>query len=625
MTTTVPDVAASSAAVPVAVPAADDAPSPGADEPEHRRRRHDGHGRELGVVGGLAALALDALASVAYGPEAIVIVLAAAGAAGLGLTVWITVAIAVLLLVLVASYRQVIAAFPQGGGAYGVARAHLGPRSARLAAASLVIDYVLNVAVSVAAGVAALTSAVPSLRDETLPLALGVLALMTLVNLRGIAESARLFLMPAAVFVVSLAVVVVAGLLRSEPAASLAPPAQSGTLVTVGLLLVLRAFANGCSALTGVEAIANAVPSFRAPRVRRAQRAELVLGLVLAGLLIGIAVLIEKFDVRPGGDATVLARVTAAAIGDGAGFYVVQGATVLLLALAANTSFGGLPVLAGLLARDNQLPHVFGLRGDHEVYRYGVLGLSLAAAALLVVSGGEVNVLVPLFAIGVFVGFTLSQAGMVRHWLRERPERWRRNLALNGTGAALTGLAAIVLGVTKFTEGGWLVVVLLPLLALTFSRVEREYARIGARLGLGSCPAPPRPHARVVVVPVRGVDALARLAVETARSLGADVRAVHVPDADRPDETERLRLAWDAWDPGARLVVLPPDPRRSLARPVLDFLDRLPEGVESVLVIGEVEPRHRWARVLQNRRGAVLARAVRCRGDVLVCHARLPV
>ncbi|MGH3390625.1 MAG: APC family permease, partial [Actinomadura sp.] len=333
------------------------APAAVREEPSDRGERH-----RLTVIGGLSALSLDAMASVAYGPEAIVLVLALAGGAGLGLTVPVTVSIAVLLAVLTLSYRQVIAAFPDGGGAYGVARKYLGRRSALVAAASLIVDYVLNVAVSVAAGVAALTSAFPGLLPYTVWLSLGTLALITAVNYRGIAESARVFIVPTVIYVGAILVVIIAGLVRDSAAVAPSAAAQVQTLHTVGVLLLLKAFANGCAALTGVEAIANAVPSFRSPRVRRAQRAEIALGGLLALMLLGIAVLIEKFAIHPVEGVTVLSQVTAAAVGNGAGFYLVQFSTVVLLALAANTSFGGLPVLAQLLAKHNNLPHLFALR-----------------------------------------------------------------------------------------------------------------------------------------------------------------------------------------------------------------------------------------------------------------------
>ncbi|WP_432845732.1 APC family permease [Amycolatopsis sp. CA-161197] len=579
-----------------------------------------GERHRLSVVGGLAALSLDAMASVAYGPEAIVIVLAVAGGSGLGFTLPVTLAIALLLGVLTLSYRQVIAAFPDGGGAYGVSRVHLGRRASLVAAASLIVDYVLNVAVSVAAGVAALTSAVPALLPYTLWLCLGVLALVTGVNLRGIAESARAFIVPTAVFVGSILTVVVVGLVRTGPAAAVAAPAPGVSLQTIGILLLLKAFANGCAALTGVEAIANAVPSFRRPRVRRAQRAEIALGVLLAVMLIGIAVLIGKFAIHPVDGVTVLSQVTTASLGNGFGFYLVQFSTVVLLALAANTSFGGLPVLAQLLAKHNNLPHVFALRAERQVYRYGVGFLAITSALLLVVANGDTNTLVPLFAIGVFVGFTLSQIGMVRHWLRIRPPRWHGKAVLNGFGALLTGIAAIVVTATKFGEGGWLIVVALPLLVAGMEWVHRSYRRIGDRLGLGRTPPPPRPNRSLVVVPVHTVSRLTRDALAAALSLGERVEAVHVTHPGEEAAAREFVASWDLWHPGVPLVQLY-DERRRLGEPLVEHL-RGHSGCHVFVLIAEVEPDHPWQRILQNRRGAVLARALRRRADAVVCRMR---
>ncbi|MGW6504200.1 APC family permease [Nonomuraea angiospora] len=590
--------------------------TPTAKEPADTGERH-----RLSVIGGLAALSLDAMASVAYGPEAIVLVLALAGGAGLGFTIPVTLTIAGLLAVLTLSYRQVIAAFPDGGGAYGVARTYLGRRASLVAGASLVIDYVLNVAVSVAAGVAALTSAFPELLPYTVWLCLAVLALVTAVNLRGIAHSARAFIAPTVIYVGAILLVVVAGLIRREPAVDVSH--QVSGLHTVGVLLLLKAFANGCASLTGVEAIANAVPSFRKPRVRRAQRAEVALGALLAVMLLGIAALIEKFAIAPADGVTVLAQVTRASLGDGPLFYVVQFATVVLLALAANTSFGGLPVLAELLARDNNLPHFFALRADRQVHRYGIAFLTVTSALLLIVAGGEMNLLVPLFAIGVFVGFTLSQAGMVRHWVGERPAGWRWRAGLNGFGALLTFVAAIVVTGSKFGEGGWLIVVALPLMVAGMEWVHRSYARIGARLELGRTPSPPRPRRSLVVVPVHAVTRLTRDALSAALSLGDRVVAVNVTHPEDERQARAFVEDWDRWDPGVELVQLF-DAHRRLDEPLLTYLAEVPEPHVFVL-IAEVEPEHAWQRMLQNQRGAVLARALRRRTDAVVCRMRFRV
>ncbi|WP_420078888.1 APC family permease [Streptomyces sp. JL4002] len=592
-----------------------------------------GDRHRLTALQGLAALSLDAMASVAYGPESIVLVLAAAGAYGLGFTLPVTLAIAALLAVLVASYRQVIAAFPDGGGSYAVAKRHLGRRTSLVAAASLILDYVLNVAVSVTAGVAALTSAFPALYGERVWICLGILVLVTGVNLRGVVESANAFLVPTAVFVGSILAVVVVGLFRDAPVSTASATGHASALgdgaTTVGALLLLKAFAAGCSALTGVEAVANAVPSFRAPAARRAQRTEVALGALLGVMLIGLSILIGRFHLQPVEGVTVLAQLADASFGHNAAFYVVQFATMVLLALAANTSFGGLPVLMSLLARDNHLPHVFALKADRQVHRHGVIWLALVSALLLVFSGGDTNTLVPLFAIGVLIGFTICQVGMVRHWYGERPRGWQAKAALNGFGALLTGVSAVVVTATKFTEGAWLIVLALPLLVLGFEKVHRAYTEIGERLELGRIPQPPQRSRSVVVVPVSGLSRLTSQALTAARSLGDEVLAVTVthPAPEDRQATEALRRDWELWKPGVELTELSSE-TRSLGRPLSAYVRRLtqayPEAQVTVL-IPETEPAHLWQRLLQNQRGSVVAHAVRRDTDAVICRLRFRI
>ncbi|WP_269086685.1 amino acid permease [Actinosynnema sp. ALI-1.44] len=348
----------------------------------------------------------------------------------------------------------------------------------------------------------------------------------------------------------------------------------------------------------------------------------MALGLLLAVMLLGIAVLVQKFSIHPADGVTVLSQVTEASIGSGFGFYVVQFATVVLLALAANTSFGGLPVLAQLLAKDNNLPHLFALRAERQVHTYGIGFLTLTSAILLVAAGGEMNVLVPLFAIGVFVGFTLSQFGMIRHWRATRNPGWRRRAALNGFGALLTAIAAVVVTTSKFGEGGWLIVVALPVIVMLMEWVNRAYRRIGDRLELGRTPVPPRPNSALVVVPIGTVSRLTRDAIAAALSLGDRVVAVHVTD---PDESANdLVAAWDRWNPGVDLVLLHGE-RRRLGDPLVQYLRNVTEKQVFVL-IAEVEPEHFWQRILQNQRGAVVAHALRRRrSDAVVCRLRFRV
>ena len=589
-----------------------------ADPGEERHR--------LTALEGLAALSLDALSSVAYGPEAIVIVLVAAGTAGLSYTLPVTLAIVLLLAVLVISYRQVIAAFPGGGGAYAVASKHLGGMASLVAAASLIVDYVLNAAVGVSAGVEALTSAFPALYPDRVIICLIVLALITAANLWGVAESARLFIAPTVAFIVAIAAVIIGGLLRSHPAVPVAHNLPQ-VAESVGVLLLLKAFASGCSALTGVEAIANAVPQFRQPRARRAQHTEMMLGIILGLMLIGIAVLIRKFHVSPSPTETTLAQLTAAAVGHNVLFYAIQLITTVLLALAANTSFGGLPVLASLLARDNFLPHMFALKAERSVFRYGVGVLAVAAAVLLVVSKGDTQKLIPVFAIGVFVGFTLSQAGMVKHWHEQHSDGWVGRAFINGLGAVLTTVALAIELVSKFTEGAWLVVLVIPLVVLLFNRIHRAYDEIGVLLELGKTPDPPERAAALAVVPVRGMSRLTREAISAALSLADDVVAVTIcyHDPDDEETTERFRTQWEEWDPGVPLVTLH-TMHRSLGPPVVEYL-RAREQEDPhrrvVVVIPEVQPEHWWRWFLHNQRGFVLNRAVVAGTDnVVVCRLR---
>src|SRR3984957_99353 len=589
----------------------------------------DRESERLTALGGLAALSLDALSSVAYGPEAILVVLVTAGASALRYSMPVTIAIVVLLSALVISYRQVIEAFPNGGGAYAVSQRHLGRVPSLVAAASLIVDYVLNAAVGVSAGVEALTAAFPALYGARTWICLVVLALITAVNMWGVAESARVFMVPTIAFIVAIFLVIGIGLLRAPPAVPLSRTMPQAT-DTVGVLLVLKSFASGCSALTGVEAVANSVPQFRLPRARRAQHTEAALGILLGLMLLGLGELIRRWGALPQPGTTVLAQLTAGAVGKGIVFYALQLITLVLLALAANTSFGGLPVLAGLLARDNFLPHVFGLRADRRVFRYGVGFLAVAAALLLIVSRGDTQALIPVFAVGVFVGFTLSQVGMVRHWYAERSPGFRGKALINGVGAVLTFGATVFELVCTFVEGAWLVALLIPLLVLLFRFIARTYDRMGAELGIGKVPPPPVKQASLVVVPVSGMSRLTAEGVSTALSLGDEVIAVTVvytDEADDPDDVPDVsfREEWQTWRPEVPLLTLRSAPR-SLAKPLVHYL-RSVEAEDKyhrlVVLIPEVEPSRAWQWILHNQRGIILERAIR-RGtsNVVLCRLR---
>jgi amino acid transporter len=586
----------------------------------------------ISPVEGLSALSLDALTSVAYGPEAIVVVLAAAGAGALHLVLPITIAIVVLLAILVFSYRQVIDAYPGGGGAYAVSRANLGTPASLVAGGALIVDYTLTVAVSIAAGVGSLTAAFPSLSSATVPLCLAILAVITVLNFRGLGDSARAFLLPTMVFIVGLLAIIAIGLVHPlaldapQPGHSLVP---THGLQAVGVLLVLKAFSAGCSALTGVEAIANGVPLFKEPRVTRAKRTELLLGLILGAMLLGLAVLARRWQIGPRSGQTVLSQIMAMAVGRNGAFYVMSITITLVLALAANTSFGGLPILASLLARDNYLPHLFALRGDRQVFTNGIWVLAGMSALLLVVVGGNTNDLIPLFAIGVFTGFTLSQGGLVVHWWRTRPARWYYRATVNGFGAIITAVATLVFLFSKFTSGAWAVIVAVPLFVLLFLRVRHYYDHAGQVLGVGEIPGPPHGRTSLVIVPVTSVSRLTRHALSEALSIGNEVIVVSVSvdegDLGRHD-AEPLERAWARWDPGVPLRILRTE-FSSIVDPIVAFIDeaRRHGDRQVVVLIPVVIPaKFRYA-LLHNQIDRVLSHALHTRTDVVVARVAMPL
>jgi amino acid transporter len=591
------------------------------------RRHHRGDSHRLTALGGIAAMSLDALSSVAYGPEAIVLGLIVAGTAAVTWTVPIAMAIAALLLVLVVSYRQVIAVHPDGGGSYAVAKKDLGRWPALLAAASLLVDYVLTVAVSLAAGAASLASVFPPLAHHLLVLTLAGLAVLVVINLVGIAESAKVLMGPTLLFIVGIFAIVGFGLFQSHPVAVIGDDlGPVHATEAMGVVVVLKAFSAGCSSLTGVEAIANAVPAFRSPAVKRAQRTEIALGILLGAMLLGLAFLIRLHGVVPRGNVTLLAQLSAAAFGTGWPFYIINLAVTLVLAFAANTSFGGLPVLMQLLARDHRLPHMFALRAEKPVFRYGVTALALLSAVVLLIVNADTQRLLPVFAIGVFIGFTISQTGLVRHWREERGPRWLGYALLNGVGAVMTAIAGIVLLASKFTEGAWLLVFLVPGLVLLMDRIERYYHSAGEQLGLGQIPEKPVPRTdtrAMVVVPIVAVSCVAERALQTAMRFGCEIVPLTV-EVD-PESTQRLCEQWREWDPGYELKVLP-SPHRSLVAPTVHYVKtELDKGRDVTVLLSQVEPRRWRHRLLYNQRGPILEAALRARTSAVIASVSVRI
>jgi amino acid transporter len=438
----------------------------------------------------------------------------------------------------------------------------------------------------------------------------------------GIAESARLLMVPTVIFVVSTLAVIVVGAFHPHPVAVIGSAPSGGFPVKegLGIVLVLKAFASGCSAVTGVEAISNGVPAFRAPRIRTAQRTELSLGVLLGVMLVGLVVLIRAHHILPRENVTILSQVTAGAFGKGWPFYVSNLSVTAVLAFAANTSFGGLPVLMSILARDHRLPHAFYLRAEKPVYRYGIVALALLAAALLVATNANFLSLIPMFTIGVFVGFTISQVGLVRHWFTLRAPRWRLRAVLNGTGAVMTAAAVVIFLASKFLEGAWVVTVTIPVLMLLFWRTESYYAEVSRELRLGKTPPPPRQRESIVVVPATTVSVLTEHALSAALSLGDTVVALAV--AGDEQERDRIKHAWDEWRSTVPIEVVI-DPRRSLVRTVLSYVRSVQsDEVTITVLIPELVPRKRRHEILHNQRGRLLAAVLKNRADVVV--ATLP-
>ncbi len=593
--------------------------------------------QQMGRLLALAVLSPDALSSVAYGPEALLAVLVLAGSAELKLSLPIGAALVVLMLSVGLGYRQVIRAYPHGGGSYIVASDSLGPRWGLLAGAGLIVDYILTVAVSVASGVEAVTSAIPSLASARVLIGLVVIVALVAGNLRGVRDAGAAFAAPTYLFVVAIALVVIAGLIKAgshdfQPAAA-APHRATETL---GVLLVLRAFASGATAMTGIEVISNAVPVFHPPQARHARQTLSVMLALLISMFVGV-VLVAHFDgATPGGSQTLLSEIAHESVGGGIPYGFVQLATTLVLLVAANSAFNGFPRLLYFMARDGYVPRLFLRMGDRLGFSNGILVLAVPAAVIYAAFGGHTAPLIPLFAIGVFLAFTLAQSGMVAHWWRDRERGWRGALATNLLGAVLSGLVVLIAALTKFTEGAWVVVVLVPLIVWACGRVHGHYER--AREALTPKPdldedtrsarvAPPRLGTEAstrlaeaqddpsevhsfAVVAVAVLDLAALHALAYAASLAQPVLAVHMSPTD--EEAERFRRAWQAWGDHLPLEVVV-SPFRATVAPLANYiaaLHRQRPDVTLTLVVPEIVVAKPWQRLLHNRVAARLRAAL---------------
>lgn len=552
----------------------------------------------------LAAFSPDALASIAYANQEIFLGLVVAGAAGLAWSWPIALSITAVLVIVGLSYYQTIQAYPQGGGSYTVARENLGTTTGLIAAAALMIDYLLNAAVSATAGIAALTSAFPALAPYRVGLALLLLAVITVLNLRGVRESGKALALPVYGFVGTYLLLIVVGLVRMrfEPAGNLSivapPPTQALTL-----MVIWHAFAAGCTALTGVEAISNGVPAFRPPEARQASITLLVMVGLMGILFSGTVGLTQYFAVIPTAHETILSALARRLFGDGGPYYLVQVVTLAMLAIATNTSFAGFPRLTSILAQDGYLPRQLTFLGDRLVYSNGILMLSILSMALVVLFDGDTHALVPLFAVGAFMAFTLSQAGMVRHWWRARQRGWWASLLMNAAGMFMTGAALFLVIVAKFVHGAWIVLFLIPLQVLMFRTIKSHYIEIGRELTLHGLPPDIRPlPVPRIVIPISGVHRGVIEAVRYARAISNKVTVVYVEVM--PGGAEKVCRAWEKWEPDIPLVVLP-SPYRSTLGPFLEFLDHTDaehnDGQLATVLLPEFIPARWWQMPLHNQ------------------------
>jgi amino acid transporter len=596
----------------------------------------------VGSIAGVSVFGLDALSSAAYGPEAALTVLIPLGAIGLGFGLPITLAVSVILAIVYVSYRQTIAAYPGGAGSYTVAKENLGDRAGLLAAVALMVDYTLNVAVGISAGIGALVSALPGLQPYALWLCLAVLAMLAFMNLRGLRESGFAFMPPTYLFVACLGIVIVLGVIQSiiaggHPKPMIAPPPPAAAAGTITLWLFLKAFAAGCTAMTGVEAVSNGVQAFREPAVASARKTLTMIVVILILLLMGVAYLVQAYQINatdPGSNQyqSILSMVTQAVAGRGVFYFLTMAAVLLVLCLSANTSFADFPRVCRTIAQDGYLPYSFTVRGRRLVFTEGVLLLTILAGALLICFNGVTDRLIPLFAVGAFLAFTLSQAGMVMHWLKKKQPGVTANIILNAVGAIATGITFFIVIVTKFAEGAWIVLLVLPGLYLFMLLIHHHYEKIGEELALcGPIELkPPRPM--IAVIPIMNLNSLAQKALQIAYSLSGEVSVVHI----RRDGSHRdFCQEWEEQiQPAMSRVNLPlphleivESPYRRVVAPTLDYIWRLerdnPDRTIAVLIPQLIES-HWYYSFLHNQRAAILRTVLLMKGMNRIVIVNVP-
>ncbi len=571
--------------------------------------------KRLNKIRALAAFSPDALSSIAYANQEIYLGLLVAGSAGLGLAWPIGLAITLLLVIVAMSYFQTIQGYPSGGGSYVVARENLGNLPGLIAGAALLIDYLLTAAVSLTAGVEAIASAFPSLYKVRVEIALVLLFLITIANLRGLRETGTIMAIPVYLFLLTYLPMLVYGLVvlftdGRVPIASVAPPASH----PLTLFLIMHTFATGCTALTGVEAISNGVPAFKSPESKNAGRTLIVMAVLMGILFAGSIGLTQFLGIIAAPHETILSALARKLLGSGFAYVLIQFSTMLILAVAANTSFAGFPRLAAILAKDGFLPRQFTGLGDRLVFANGIVSLSVATGVLIIIFGGTSHLLIPLFAVGVFLAFTLSQAGMVRHWWRDRTNnlRWLPKAFINALGALATFATLLIVGISKFREGAWIIVLLIPIFVVAFRRIQLHYQNVGKQLSLRGLPPDlkPLPPLRLVI-PVSGVHRGIIEAMDFALSISKDVTGIYIEL--EPGAGERVLKEWKCWWPDVPLVVIP-SPYRSIIRPLLDYLDeddlKHNDGTLAAVVLPEFIPARWWQQLLHNQTSLLIKTAL---------------
>ncbi|GMK40452.1 amino acid permease [Paenibacillus sp. CCS19] len=561
--------------------------------------------QRLNKTKALAILSSDALSSVAYGPEQILIALVAVSMTAFWYSIPIGIGVLVLLTALILSYRQIIFAYPHGGGAYVVSKQNLGKYPGLVAGVSLLVDYILTVAVSVSAGTDAITSAFPSLHEHTVLIAIIFVLLITLLNLRGVTESASILAYPVYLFVLALFILIGAGLYNIATG-GVAPElhAPMGTHVAgISLFLLLKAFASGSSALTGVEAISNAIPNFKSPEPNNAAKTLSAMGVLLAVLFAGIVFLAYYYGISPKAEVTVVSQIAEDTFGRHFMYFFIQGTTALILVLAANTGYSAFPLLAVNLAKDKFIPRMFTARGDRLGYSNGIISLAVLSILLIILFKGQTDQLIPLYAVGVFIPFTLSQTGMMVKWIREKPKGWVTKLTINGVGALISFTVSIIFFLTKFSHV-WPILIFLPVLIFVLHRINKHYEAIGEQLSRATSEPVLPIEGNVIILPVSGITHVVEQSLKYAKSLGpAQIIAVYIPF--ERDEEAIFERKWEDFMPDVRLVTLH-SPYRSIVQPLLKFVDTVERKAKEsnhqvTVIIPQFIPKKGWHNILHNQ------------------------